>query len=115
LLPVIFVAVLDFDLFKEKEYLTHHLITNAKTNKQSMYHTEFHFIELKKFTKTVDKSIEEAHYENFLEKQKVFLEQQKLERELEIARALLAEGLDPHTIARITQLSIEQINELRKK
>lgn len=50
LVPVIFVAVLDFHLFKKsKDYLTHHLITNSKTGEQTLHHAEFHFIELKKF------------------------------------------------------------------
>lgn len=49
LMPVIFVAVLDFQIFDEPDYLTHLLISNTKTHKQAMFHLEFHFVELKKF------------------------------------------------------------------
>jgi predicted transposase/invertase (TIGR01784 family) len=53
LVPVIFVGVLDFTLFKDDDaYLSHHHIANAKTQHCSLHHLEFHFIELSKFNKT---------------------------------------------------------------
>ena len=58
LVPVIFVGVLDFELFNgEKEYLSHHFILNNKTGKRTLGHMEWHFIELKKFTKKLDELI----------------------------------------------------------
>lgn len=49
LMPVIFIGVVNFKLFPTKDYLSHHVITDQATHKQSMYMQEFHFIELKKF------------------------------------------------------------------
>jgi predicted transposase/invertase (TIGR01784 family) len=54
LTPVIFIGVLDFSLFKSKEYLSHHLILNSKTHEHALQLIEFHFIELPKFKKTID-------------------------------------------------------------
>ena len=53
LLPVIFVGVLrDFSLFDNPHYLTHHIITDAETGQRTMFHNEYHFIELQKFNKS---------------------------------------------------------------
>ncbi|QQR49122.1 Rpn family recombination-promoting nuclease/putative transposase [bacterium] len=55
LVPVIFVGVLDFSLFKDnQDYLSHHLIMNNKTGIRTLRHLEWHFVELKKFTKTLE-------------------------------------------------------------
>jgi len=54
LVPVLFVGILDFELFAEPDYLTHHLILNKKTHTQTLKHLEFHFVELCKFNKKLD-------------------------------------------------------------
>lgn len=54
LVPVIFIGVVSFDLFKNSDYLSHHLIMNSETHEQTLQHFEFHFIELSKFHKTID-------------------------------------------------------------
>lgn len=51
LVPVIFVGVLDFSLFKTKNYISHHFIRDNETNAHELKHLEFHFIELEKFNK----------------------------------------------------------------
>ncbi len=53
-MPVIFVGVLDFNLFDDPAYLSHHKILNTKTYVHSLQHLEFHFIELQKFHKNID-------------------------------------------------------------
>lgn len=56
LVPVIFVGVVNFNLFsKGKEYLTHHYIRNDENNTHDLQCLEFHFIELPKFNKSLDK------------------------------------------------------------
>ncbi len=53
--PVIFVGILDFNLFKnDNNYLCHNLILDTKTGEQKCKGFEFHFVELKKFTKKVE-------------------------------------------------------------
>jgi len=52
--PVIFVGVLDFDLFAFDHYLSHHSFMDAKTKERTLRHSEFHFIELDKFNKPLD-------------------------------------------------------------
>lgn len=54
LVPVIFVGILDFNLFKGNHYLSHHLILDTQTHARELKHLEFHFIELKKFDKTLE-------------------------------------------------------------
>jgi len=54
LVPVIFVGILDFKLFKSQYYLSHHLILDNKTYIQELKNFEFHFIELEKFNKDLD-------------------------------------------------------------
>ena len=49
--PVIFVGIVCFDMFKSKEYLSHHLILNKDTFEHGLTELEFHFIELSKFNK----------------------------------------------------------------
>ncbi len=54
LVPVIFVGILDFNLFKSENYLSHHFILNSETHEHALKHLEFHFIELKKFNNTLE-------------------------------------------------------------
>jgi predicted transposase/invertase (TIGR01784 family) len=54
LVPVIFVGVVYFKLFKGADYLSHHLILDQKTHEHALKHLEFHFIELSKFEKTIE-------------------------------------------------------------
>lgn len=91
LVPVIFVAILDFNLFKEKNYLTHHLTTDTKTGQQSLYHAEFHFIELKKFTQAIDQLVTETDKWIYLIKEADNLEQ--IPRQMKNSPELL-EALD---------------------
>jgi predicted transposase/invertase (TIGR01784 family) len=51
LMPVIFVGVLNFNLFKTKHYISHHFILDNETHDHELKHLEFHFIELTKFKK----------------------------------------------------------------
>ena len=67
LVPVIFVGILDFNLFKSDNYLSHHFILDNKTHTQELKHLEFHFIELKKFDKEITK------LDNILDKWVYFL------------------------------------------
>ena len=48
---VIFIGILDFEMFEGDDYLTRHLILNTKTLKQEIKDMEFNFIELPKFDK----------------------------------------------------------------
>ena len=66
-MPVIFVGILDFNLFKSDNYLSHHFILDNKTHTQELKHLEFHFIELKKFAKEV------TELDNILDKWVYFL------------------------------------------
>ncbi len=59
---VIFIGILDFAAFMGTDYLTRHLILNARTQVQELKDLEFTFIELPKFTK------DEAELETLLEK-----------------------------------------------
>lgn len=55
LMPVIFVGVLGFNLFKNNnDYLTIHHTLNVKTHERNLQLMEFCYIELRKFTKTID-------------------------------------------------------------
>ena len=47
---VYFIGILDFAIFDTTEYLSSHLILDSKTHKQELKDFEFNFIELKKFT-----------------------------------------------------------------
>ncbi len=46
---VYFIGILDFNMFKNKRYISRHLIINQETNTQDIKEFEFCFIELKKF------------------------------------------------------------------
>ncbi len=54
LVPVIFVGILDFELFKNNNYLTHHFILDNETHEHALTHLTFHFIELPKFHKELE-------------------------------------------------------------
>ena len=54
LVPVIFVGILNFALFETKNYISHHIILDNTTYAHELKHLEFHFIELKKFTKELE-------------------------------------------------------------
>jgi predicted transposase/invertase (TIGR01784 family) len=56
LVPVIFVGILCFDLFKSTNYVSHHLILDTVTGEHALKHFEFHFIELTKFEKKIDEA-----------------------------------------------------------
>ncbi|MCI4625690.1 MAG: Rpn family recombination-promoting nuclease/putative transposase [Candidatus Magnetoovum sp. WYHC-5] len=49
---VIFIGVMDFEIFEGNNYLTRHLILNTSTYKQEIKDIELYFIELPKFQKT---------------------------------------------------------------
>ena len=67
LVPVIFIGILDFNLFNHPNYLSHQLILDSETHAHELKHLEFHFIELTKFTKT------ETQLDNILDKWVYFL------------------------------------------
>ncbi len=54
LMPVIFIGVLNFNLFTTKNYVSHHLIMDQEIGQQSLRMQEFHFIELLKFNLNLD-------------------------------------------------------------
>ncbi|MBL7063941.1 MAG: Rpn family recombination-promoting nuclease/putative transposase [Anaerolineae bacterium] len=51
---VVFIGVLDFNLFSSTHYLTRHWILNTETHERELEDLEFNFIELPKFTKSED-------------------------------------------------------------
>ena len=53
--PVIFIGILTYNLYKtHKNVVSHHLICDMNTGKQSLDLVELHFVELTKFNKTAD-------------------------------------------------------------
>lgn len=54
LVPVIFVGILDFNLFKKTDYISHHHILDIETHEWDLKNLEWHFVELKKFSKQLD-------------------------------------------------------------
>ena len=52
--PVIFLGVVDFNLFSFGSCITHHFFTESQTGKRTLHHSEFHFVELQKFNKSVE-------------------------------------------------------------
>ena len=79
LLPVIFVGILDFELFNNKNYLSHQFILDSETYAHELKHLEFHFIELPKFNKT------EAQLDNILDKWVYFLKNAEVLQKVPIA------------------------------
>jgi len=57
LMPVIFIGILDFALFKNKNYISHHAILDTEIFECEIGRLEFHFIELAKFHKTFEESL----------------------------------------------------------
>ena len=55
IMPVIFIAILDFKLFdNNSHYISHHKILDVKTRNQELQHLSFCFIELPKFNKNLE-------------------------------------------------------------
>jgi predicted transposase/invertase (TIGR01784 family) len=54
ILPVIFIGVIDFELFRTPTCLSHHLVLNKDSHEHAIKEIEFHFIELPKFKKTIE-------------------------------------------------------------
>jgi predicted transposase/invertase (TIGR01784 family) len=50
--PVIFLGILDFNMFEHNSVISRHLILNKDTGQHDLKDLEFNFIELKKFTKS---------------------------------------------------------------
>ncbi|MDQ7009905.1 MAG: Rpn family recombination-promoting nuclease/putative transposase [Candidatus Gracilibacteria bacterium] len=50
--PVIFLGILDFNLFDGEDFLTQHHIINQQTGNRDIEHLELNFVELPKFNKT---------------------------------------------------------------
>ena len=65
--PVIFIGILDFQVFESENYLSKHLILNVETQEHSLKDLEFNFIELAKFNK------KEEELESLVEKWVYFL------------------------------------------
>ena len=163
-MPVIFVGILDFNLFESSNYIHHHLILNTKTYEHALRHLEFYFIELRKFHKTIDQldnvtdkwiyllknaseldkvppqlknpvELEEAMdvlkqgnlspeelaaYDRFVDARRVAESikdtQMRMIREevkLEIAQQLLSK-FDAQEVARLTGLSLDEINQIKR-
>jgi len=66
--PVIFLGILNFEMFEHQDVISRHLILNKKTFQHDLKDLEFNFIELKKFTKT------ESELETVAEKWLYFLQ-----------------------------------------
>ena len=95
LVPVIFVGILDFELFENPKYLTHHFILDGETYVRELHHLEFHFIELDKFYKqeaelqtTLDKWIYLLKYSGIMQSAPESFKEQ----ELEVALGVLAQS-----------------------
>lgn len=55
LMPVIFIGIVNFPLFeRHQRYLSHHYLMDYDDHERDLSLLEFHFIELPKFTKTVE-------------------------------------------------------------
>ena len=54
LIPVIFIGILNFNLFKSDSYFSKHLVLDTETHENEFTFTEFYIIELPKFTKEID-------------------------------------------------------------
>ncbi len=55
LTPVIFIGIVNFNIFKTEAYISHHGTVDLETHERTMTFQEYHFIELKKFNKDLDK------------------------------------------------------------
>lgn len=54
LMPVIFIGILNYNIFKSAGYLSHHGIVNLATGERTLQAQEYHFVELKKFDKQLE-------------------------------------------------------------
>jgi len=54
LTPVIFIGILNYNIFQSTNYLSHHAIVNLETGERTLTSQEYHFVELKKFDKQLD-------------------------------------------------------------
>ena len=66
--PVIFLGILDFNMFEHDDVISRHLILNKNTLQHDLKDLEFNFVELKKFTKS------ESELETVTEKWLYFLQ-----------------------------------------
>ncbi|QQR48906.1 Rpn family recombination-promoting nuclease/putative transposase [bacterium] len=173
LVPVIFVGIVCFDLFKNNNYISRYFLQEHETGDRSLNLLEFHFVELHKFEKELEDLVTDtdkwsylmqqadamitippqlktphemvdalqvleegtwssAEYENYMteldqwrgkESLQTFFEQKgrieglaegEKKGLLKAAQAMLIEGLNAPTIAKITKLSIEEIMALKK-
>ena len=57
LVPVIFIGIINFNLFSTQNYVSHHLILDTTTHEHALKHLEFHFIELDKFNKNLEELV----------------------------------------------------------
>ena len=94
---VILIGILDFSLFKSNDYLSKHLILDAKTYKREIKDLELNFIELPKFQK------QESELETVIEKWVYFF---KHAGDLNVIPDSLSE---PHEIAEAFEI-LEQHN-----
>jgi predicted transposase/invertase (TIGR01784 family) len=159
--PIIFIGILNFEFLESSNYLSRHLILDAKTHEHKLKDLDFNFIELPKFNKTEqelqnlvekwvyfiknaenltiipknlgDKGLKSAYMEaNQYSWDKKDLEayqyakmreadEENRERfvveknKIKIAINAIKKGFDDETIAELTELSTEQITELRNK
>ena len=109
---VYFIGICDFKIFDSEHYISRHLILNKETLKNDLADFEFTFIELPKFKKNLDSLtsiIDKWTY--FIKKADKGIEQGKKSEKLEIAKNLL----DNETIALKIDLTVQEIETLRKK
>ena len=52
--PVYFIGILEFEIGKNPNYYSKHKVLDVETKEQTIQDVEFNFIELPKFTKTID-------------------------------------------------------------
>jgi len=72
--PVIFLGILNFNMFSNSEYINHYLIMNSKTHEVGLTMFEWHFAELQKFNKTEDELKNDAERWMFLFKNSLELD-----------------------------------------
>jgi predicted transposase/invertase (TIGR01784 family) len=170
--PVIFVGILGYTAFFDTDdYISHHHMLNIKTRICSLKHSEYHFVELEKFNKTVEQlgnnladqwiyliknsgalktmpqqfeqskeiveAFERLEFERLTNAEREAyianmeaemstdlilqaavenaVEKGKLQQSLAIAKNLLEAGMSVEQVAKITGLSIVEINSLVKK
>ena len=170
---VYYIALVNFDIFDNKNFISRHLIINQETTKQDLKDMEFTFIELKKFNlalnecdtiikkwiyfinnassldlipheleniKAFNTAFNAANTYTWKKKELEYYDKVSLkkgddinalnfaikkaknkgikqgieQRNLEIAKKSISQGLDNQTISLITELSIKKIKELRR-